>query len=284
MNKGYAFLAIAICLLALASFPMAARAGSISSPAPSGCQFERAVTVPAPVDMAQVMLDVYALEDSQQEKLFRAANQRLDREMADLFDPLALRSKLEQFYTMLFYISQYASHPGQKITFDVAKAQILLVSSKVFSDPDFPRQITRIHLTRKDRARPRYEVVFESPDVRLPLNKGLGFGVFREGMCQHAMALVFYGSFSFSLAMKDRRLEVYDFDKVDLWGSFGVRGIVDVDLNYVSVKSVEFLKGNTMGLVKAKVSPKEFEVNRHSFWLKLITKFVTDESLQPIDW
>jgi hypothetical protein len=236
------------------------------------------------VDTAQVLRDVYALEDNHRETLLHWPNARLDGAMAALFDVSAPKSKLEQFYTMLYYISQDASVPGEEITFNLSTAQALLLSSKVFSDPEFPRQITRIHLTRKDRARPRYRVEFEKPEVWLPLNRGLGFGVFREGMCQHAKALVFYGSFSFSLAMKDKRLEVYDFDNVDLWGTFGVRGIVDLDLNYVSVRSVDFLSGNAKGLVRAKVSRKEFEANQHSLLLKLITLFVTDKSLQAIDW
>ena len=276
---------IAICLL-VASFPHVANSQSPPSPTPvpSGCTSEKAVTVPAEVDLAQVMLDTYALEDDHQEKLFHRRNRTLDQEMANLFDRSAPRSKLEQFYTMLFHISRYASHSGDELTFDVTKALNLLLSSKVFSDPDFPRQIARIHLNRKDRARPHYLVVFNNPDVRLPLNTGLGFGVFREGMCQHAKALVFYGSFSFSLAMKNKGLEVYDFDNVDLWGTFGSRGVVDVDVNFVSLKSVEFLKGNTLGLVKAQVSRKEFDANHHSFLLRLLTRLVTDRSIQPIDW
>jgi hypothetical protein len=39
-----------------------------------------------------------------------------------------------------------------------------------------------------------------------------------------------------------------------------------------------------MGLVRAKVSRKEFEVNQHFFLLELIARFVTDKSVQPIDW
>jgi hypothetical protein len=204
--------------------------------------------------------------------------------MTDLFDLSAPKSKLEQFYAMLSLISRYASPPDDEITLDVAKALNLLLSSKVFSVPEFPRQIVQIHLNRKDRAHPRYQVVFDRPEVRLPLNGGLGFGVFRQGMCQHAKALVFYGSFSFTLTMKHKSLEAYDFDNVDLWGDFGSRGLIDVDINYVSLKSVEFMKGSALGLVRAKVSRKEFEVNQHSFLLELITKFVTDKSVQPIDW
>jgi hypothetical protein len=278
----------AVCVLAGASFPRPATPQSLPSPTPdappSTCKAERAVTVPAQVDMAQVMQDAYALEDSKQEKVFRWPDRALDQAMTGLFDLSVPKSKLEQFYAMLSYIARYASHPGDEMALDVPKALNLLLSSKVFSDPDFPRQIVRIHLDRRDRAHPRYEVAFDRPDVRLPLNKGLGFGVSRQGMCQHAKALVFYGSFSFSLTMKDKSLEAYDFDNVDLWGNFGSRGLIDVDINYVSVKSVEFMKGNAMGLVKAKVSRKEFEVNQHSFLLELITRLVTDKSVQPIDW
>jgi len=288
MCRRIASLAFAFCVLAGASFPRPATPQSLPSPtpatAPSGCKAERAVTVPAQVDMAQVMLDAYALEDIKQEKVFRWQDRALDQAMANLFDLSVPKSKLEQFYAMLFYISQHTSHRGDEITLDLGKALDLLLSSKVFSDPNFPRQIVQIHLDRRDRAHPRYQVVFDGPDVRLPLNRGAGFGVFRQGMCQHAKALVFYGSFSFSLMMKDKSLEVYDFDNVDLWGTFGSRGLIDVDINYVSLKSVEFMKGNAMGLVKAKVSRKEFEVNQHSFLLELIAKLVTDKSVQPIDW
>lgn len=288
MRKRLPCLFVAVCLGAAVSCPRIAPSQSPPAlpplPVPAGCQSEQAVTTPAPVDVAQVLQDVHALEDDHQAKLFRGTTRTLDQALAALFDPSAPRSKLEQFYSLLFHVSQHASHPGNEITFDVPKALALLLSSQVFSDPEFPRQIVRIHLTRKDRARPRYQVAFEKPEVRLPLNKGLGFGVVRQGMCQHAKALVFYGSFAFSLAMKSHGLEVTDFDNVDLWGTFGSRGIVNTDINYVSVKSVEFLNGSAMGLVRAKVSRKEFEVNRHSFLLEWITKFVTDKSLQPIDW
>jgi len=288
MRKLVSSLLAAIYILGTASVPLFAKAESSPLPTPassfSDCKTEDAKTTPAPVDMAQVLRDAYALEDDQHEILFRGPNPALDQALTALFDLSTPKSKLEQFYTMLFHISRYTSHPGDGIALDVPKVVNLLLSTRVFSDPDFPRQIAQVQLDRKDRARPHYRVVFDKSEVRLPLNQGLGFGVFREGMCQHAKELVFYGSFSFSLAMKNESLEVYDFDNLDLWGTFGSRGVVDVDVNYVSVKSVDFLKGNSMGLVKAKVSRKEFDVNQHSFLLDLVTRFVTDKSVQPIDW
>jgi hypothetical protein len=279
---------VAVCLVAAVFIPGIAPAESPPvlepAPAPAGCQAERAVTSPAPVDMAQVLGDVYALRDDHQAKLFSGPNPTLDRALAALFDLSVPKSKLEQFYSLLFYIATYASHPGDEISFDASKALTLLLSSKVFSDPEFPRQIAWIHLTRKDHTHPRYQVAFERPEVWLPLNKGLGFGIVREGMCQHAKALVFYGSIAFSLRMKSQGLEVSNFDNVDLWGAFGSRGFVDIDINYVSVKSVEFQSGSVMGLVRAKVARKEFAVNRHSSLFELVTKFLVDKSVQPIDW
>ena len=251
---------------------------------PAGCQVERAVTVPAPVDMAEVLHDVYALEDTHHIKLFSEPNPRLNQALAALFDLMVPKSKLDQFYSLLFYLDRYTSHPGTRITFEISAARRLLLSSKVFSDPVVPSQMTQIELTRTDQSRPRYQVSFEKPEIRLPLNHGWGFGIVREGMCQHAKELVFYGGFAFSLRMNGETLDVFDFDGVDLYGNFGARGLVDVDISYVSVKSVEFRKGTPLGLVRAKVSRKEFEVNQHSFWLRLITRFVTDKSLQPIDW
>ena len=279
-------LRVVVCLVATVFISGVAPAESppVSAPVPAGCQAERAVTTPAPVDVAQVLGDVYALQDDRYAKLFSGPNPTLDRALTALFDLSAPKSKLEQFYSLLFYIATHASHPGEEISFDLPPALTLLLSSQVFSDPEFPRQIARIHLTRKARGRPHYRVGFERPEVWLPLNKGLGFGIVREGMCQHAKALVFYGSFAFSLGMKSQGLEVSNFDNVDLWGAFGSRGLVDIDVNYVSIKSVEFQNGSVMGLVKAKVSRKEFAINQHSFLLELVTKYLVDKSVQPIDW
>ncbi len=277
--------AVIIILLVTVSFP--AKGASAPAPAsstPEGCRAERAVSVPAPVDLAQVMRDLYALEDEHQVRVLDQPDAALEGEIRVLFDRAVPRSKLEQFYTMLLYISRHASRVGSRITFDVAKAQALLLSSRVFSDSDFPRHIVGIEADRIDARFPRYRVLFDRPEVRLALNAGQGFGVFREGMCQHAKALVFYGSFSFSLGMEDRHLVVSDFANLDLWGDFGVRGLVDIDLNYVTVRSVEFLKGSNLGLVKAKVSRREFQTNSHSIWLKLLSGLVTDRSVQPIDW
>ena len=239
---------------------------------------------PSELDINEVIEDVYALVDSENLKLFNQKNEEMDRELIALFDVSILRSKLEQFYTMLYLISTYATIEKDEFNIDRDLTIKLLVSSAVFTDRKFPKNISNVFLSRKNRAKPFYKVSFSSDRVELGLNYGDGFGISRVGMEQEAQALVFYGAFSFKLREKGENVEAYDFDGVDIYGNFGSRGFVDVDINYVAVKSVEFHKASEMALVKAKVSRKEFEINQHTWLLGLVTRFVTNKSLQPLDW
>jgi len=232
----------------------------------------------------QVLNDVYALVDSENIKLFDQKNEEMDRNLIALFDTSILRSKLEQFYTMLYYISRYATIEKDKLNIDRDLTIKLLISSRVFTDKEFPKNISNVFLSRKNREKPLYKVSFSDDRVELGLNYGDGYGISKVGMKQEAQALVFYGGFSFKLRTRGENVEAYDFDGVDLYGNFGSRGFVDVDINYVAVKSVEFHKASEMALVKAKVSRKEFEINKHTWLLGLVTRFVTDKSLQPLDW
>ena len=232
----------------------------------------------------QVLNDVYALVDSENKKLFDQKNEEMDRNLIALFDTSILRSKLEQFYTMLYYISKYATVEKEKLNIDRDRTIKLLISSRVFTDKEFPKNISNVFLSRKNREKPLYKVSFSDDRVELGLNYGDGYGISKVGMKQEAQALVFYGGFSFKLRTRGENVEAYDFDGVDLYGNFGSRGVIDVDINYVAVKSVEFHKASEMALVKAKVSRKEFEINKHTWLLGLVTRFVTDKSLQPLDW
>ncbi len=232
----------------------------------------------------QVLNDVYALVDSENIKLFDKKNEEMDRELIALFDTSVLRSKLEQFYTMLYYLSTYATIGKDEFNIDRDLTIKLLISSRVFTDRDFPQNISNVFLSRENRKKPFYKVSFSSDRLELGLNYGDGYGISKVGMKQEAQALVFYGEFSFKLRTKGENVEAYDFDGVDLYGNFGSRGVVDVDINYVAVKSVEFHKASEMALVKAKVSRKEFEINDHTWLLGLVTRFVTNKSLQPLDW
>jgi hypothetical protein len=233
----------------------------------------------------RVLNDVYALVDIEGVKLFKEKNKEMDKELMELFDVSILRSKLEQFYTMLFYISKYVSIEKEEFFFDRQSTIKLLISSEVFTNREFPRKISKVYLSRHNQKCPSYKVFFGSDRVDLELKNGkYGYEVFREGMLQQVKALVFYGSFSFRLKKKGENVKAFDFKGVDIYGSFGSRGFINVDINYVAVKSVEFHKGSEMALVGAKVSRKEFEINEHTWLLGLVMRFITDKSLQPLDW
>jgi hypothetical protein len=249
-----------------------------------GSKLEPVSLKPAEFNINRVIEDVYALVDSENAKLFNQKNEEMDKELIALFDVSILRSKLEQFYTMLYYISRYATIEKDEFNIDRDLTIKLLVSSEVFSDEEFPKNISNVFLSRSNREKPFYKVSFSSDRVELGLNYGDGYGISKVGMRQRAEALVFYGSFSFKLRKKGENVEAYSFDGVDLYGNFGSRGFVNVDINYVAVKSVEFHKASEMALVKAKVSRREFEINEHTWLLGLVTRFVTDKSLQPLDW
>ncbi|OHB35947.1 MAG: hypothetical protein A2Y08_02475 [Planctomycetes bacterium GWA2_40_7] len=250
----------------------------------SDSKSDQPTTKPTEFSINQVLDDVYALVDSENVKLFNEKNVEMDKELKELFDVSILRSKLEQFYTMLFYISRYASIGKDEFIIDRDSTIKLLISSEVFTNREFPKRISKVYLFRHSRERPFYKVLFDGDRVELNLNKGDGYGISREGMRQQAKALVFYGSFSFCLKKNGENVEAFDFEDVDLYGFFGSRGFINVDINYVAVRSVEFHKGSEMALVRAKVSRREFEINEHTWLLALVTRFVTDKSLQPLDW
>ena len=271
MFKNFLFVVFIFLLFAVPSYALGGKSEPVS-------------LKPAEFDINQVIEDVYALVDSENVKLFNHKNEEMDKELVALFDVSVLRSKLEQFYTMLYCISSYATIEKDEFHIDRDLTIKLLISSRVFTDRAFPQNISNVFLSRTNREKPSYKVSFSSDRVELGLNYGDGFGIARVGMEQEAQALVFYGSFSFKLRKKGENVEAYDFDGVDIYGNFGSRGFVNVDINYVAVKSVEFHKASEMALVKAKVSRKEFESNKHTWLLGLVTRFVTDKSLQPLDW
>ena len=251
----------------------------------SDSKSNQSITKSTEFSINQVLDDVYALVDTEGVKLFKEKNKEMDRELKELFDTSVLRSKLEQFYTMLFYISKYVSIEKDDLFFDRQSTIKLLISSEVFNNREFPRRISKVYLSRHNRENPSYKVFFDSDRVVLELKNGkYGYEIFREGMLQKAKSLVFYGSFSFRLRKKGENVEAFDFENVDIFGSFGSRGLINVDINYVAVRSVEFHKGAAMALVRAKVSRKEFEINEHTWILHFVTRFVTDKSLQPLDW
>ena len=160
----------------------------------------------------------------------------------------------------------------------------VLLAARVFQDPGFPDQILAVTLTPDGGKGPRYVVHFRGEEVRFPLNGGAGFAVWGHGKCQLARELVFQNGFSFRLTKSGENLVVGDFNRVELFGDFGNRGIFDIDLNYAALERVEFIDGTDQGKVKSRVAPREFATNPHSFLFKWIGRLIPDNSRQRIDW
>lgn len=241
----------------------------------------------AKADLDLVKKDLLKLKDLKGRPVFNEINAKMSERLTDLFerDPSKV-SKLEQFYGLLHIIGSFKAMDDRRVDFNADDVRAILISSKVFSTPEVPQAIKTVTLFwSKAFDKATYAVEFSTPELQLPLNGGKGFATYKEGLCQVARKLIFYGGFEFDVELKGSgNYYVQNFKNVDLFGTFGSRGVVDVDINYVSIKSVEFLKGSPMGIVRAKVSRKEFEINDHSTLLRVVTNFVTDKSTQPIDW
>ena len=180
MFKNFLFVVLVFLLFAVPSYALGGKSKPVS-------------LKPSALDINEVIEDVYALVDSENLKLFNQKNEEMDKALIALFDVSILRSKLEQFYTMLYYISRYATIEKDEFNIDRDMTIKLLVSSEVFSDEEFPKNISNVFLSRKNRKNPFYKVSFSSDRVELGLNYGDGYGISRVGMEQEAQALVFYG-------------------------------------------------------------------------------------------
>ena len=260
---------------------------AFAKPPPPECQFppDFPVTTPAKVDFPQLMKDLSQLTTSEGDLLVKPEDLRT--ELGELFDPNNSNSKLTQFYRSLYLIAAHTAIDLENgIFLSVEPARQLLLTAKVFPNLEFPKKIRKIWLQKKKGKDIFYRVTFDSSDMtHLPLNRGEGFKSWEDNFCQHAQALVFYSDFSFSLKMlPNGNLRVYDFDHVDLFGVFGTRGVIDVTLNYVQLDSVEFYKNSLFGKVKAYISRREFDANKHTWILKTVGRIVPNVSVTAIDW
>lgn len=241
------------------------------------------VTSPAPVNVAELQQKIHALKD-ESGKAF-SPSPSFDEKIKNAFDTANIKTKMEQFYTMLWLISEELNAQKIKnVSFTARTMQEVLLSSKVFTDASIPSRIQTIRFRRTEGGAAECTVQFANANIEVPLNQGDGFYLFRNGKCQHAQKLVFDKIFSFQMKKNLGNMMVTDFKGVDLFGDFGNRGFVDVDIQYVSLQSVEFLGGTVNGRVTAYVSREEFKKNEHNALLQWVTKFVPDRSVQPIDW
>ena len=261
-------------------------AAAAHEPLPASCpRGEVAATSPAPVDLAALEEALRSLTQADG----TLALHWTDALMTDLrrtFDTQQTKTKMEQFYRLLHLIQAGSRNGGRTLVgFDAVGARKILLTSGVFSDPSVPSRIQGISANLLGDDSARFEVTFGDKGTELPLNRGTGFFLFRNGKCQHARSIIFDRAFSFETKInRKKNLVVSDFRGVDLFGNFGNRGVFDLDIQYVALRAVEFYAGTNLGRVTAYVSREEFARNKHNVLLELVTRFVPDNSVQPIDW
>jgi hypothetical protein len=250
---------------------------------------DTAITTPAPVKIDEVVNAALSLkEDGKTAPLeFHAVPVFKDKIRA-LFQTTQPTSKLHQFFHALHLIGVHTKL-DRPIVFSLPTVRRALEAAKVFPNPKFFDYTTSVRMRpvhSNQYQQYAVDIGYSMNPMNLPLNNGKGFGMYRDGKCQLAKSLTFYGSFSFRTRELDNgNLLVYDYKNVDLYGEFGAHTwLIDVDLNYVALEEIEFLKGTNKGRVKCYVSRKEFEINNHSTLLKIVTSIVPDNSVQVIDW
>ncbi len=238
------------------------------------------------IDQSALLKQLEQLKDTQG-RLLWSTNDQNKKELDIIFNSTPQKTKLEQFFQLLHLIQKQI--PASNLPLEVHPPIIteVLLTAKVFTEPSFPKKITSVTLKQDDPKRnPVFKVQFGNNEVRFPLNQGRGFASWDQGMCQVAKELVFYPGFSFRVRNNriNNNLVVENFDQVEIYGTFGSRGMFDIDLNYVELQKVEFIAGTDQGKVTAKVAQREFRENKHSAIFKFVGSMIPNTAKQRIDW
>jgi hypothetical protein len=238
------------------------------------------------VDTAAITKALENLKDTQGRPVWKNSPEA-QAELTDIFRSTPRKTKLEQFFQLLFLIQKQAAVGQLPMTVSPPGITDVLLAARVFTDPAFPKKITLVELKNDDPSKPPlYRVQFADAEVRFPINQGKGFSTWDQGLCQIAKELIFQPGFSFRIrnARNSKNLVVDHFDKVEIFGQFGTRKIVSIDLQYVDLEKVEFISGTDQGKVKARVAQREFKENQHSAIFKFIGTMIPNTSTQRIDW
>lgn len=238
------------------------------------------------VDLPKLTTALEAIRTTDGKQLFKNSPEN-QAQLKNIFESTPRKTKLEQFFQLLFLLQNNVSKQELPIVVEPPSITDVLLTAKVFTDPAFPKKITRVILQVDDPQRnPYYTVEFSDPEVHFAVNQGKGFSSWDQGMCQTAKELIFYNNFSFRIRNNriNKNIVIDDFNKVQIYGDFGSRKMFDIDLNYLDLEKVEFIDGTDQGKVKARVAKREFKENKHSTFFKFIGSLIPNTSQQRIDW
>lgn len=239
-----------------------------------------------PVELPKLVTALENVKDGSGKNIYKNTPEN-EAELKKIFSSIPNKTKLEQFFQLLFLLQNNIPKNELPILVETPSIIDVLLTAKVFTDPSFPKRITQVELQVDDPSRnPYYTVNFSDKEVRFQVNQGKGFATWDQGMCQTAKELVFYDGFSFRIRNSriNKNLVIDDFNKVQIFGTFGSRKIFDIDLNYLDLEKVEFIEGTDQGKVKARVAKREFKENKHSGFFKFIGSLIPNTSQQRIDW
>jgi len=199
-------------------------------------------------------------------------------------DPLKT-SRLEQLYGLFWALGkELQSH--DEVEFDAETMKNLLRVSKVFPTPEFIDNLSSISTDYHPRkARSHWNVKFSVSELNLKLNDGKGYRAYQHGWCQRVDKVILYGGFEAAVWKTEKgNISVHFEEPVDFEGSFGSRGVIDVNVRYCSLFDIEFLHGSKIAQSTVRIAKREFLTTDHSWLLRLVSSLVSESTKQAIDW
>ena len=122
-------------------------------------------TQPTSVNMPNLFAKLTAIK-TVDGKLAYNVDENLIIKLHEIFDPTKTRTKMEQFYAMLFAIQNASPLPRETQTITDSKLRDLLIESGVFPNVEFPQLISEVQF-RRSSLTPYYQVSFNQPEVSL---------------------------------------------------------------------------------------------------------------------
>lgn len=250
-------------------------------------ELTRAEKARTPAKPEEVLSAIKLMRNQTGELLFEELSPDFKKDIVEYFSKDENHtSRLEQFYALLFLIGKELSGRADDLILDVPSSQHVLRVSHVFPTSEFIDSLVEAKVDFHPRKkRSAWGIKLKQAEMIIPLNGGTGYLAYQHGLCQRVQNVLLYGGFEAEITRNsDRNIYVKFKEPIDFEGSFGSRGIVDIDLNFVSLFDIEFIHGTKIGVAKVRIADKEFERNDHSTLLRWAAAVLTQRATQPIDW
>lgn len=233
-----------------------------------------------------VMKALLELKDKDLKPLIAKPSDELRFDLKKYFDSDPKKSsRLESFYALLYLISREINTEDE-VHLDRASAQQVLKASRVFPSSELIEALEDVSFEwRPYSKRSFWTIKLSTPLMKLPMNDGKGFLAFEHGYCQQVEKLILDGGFQAFIQLNEAgNIDVKFKNPIDFEGKFGSRGVAEVEVHYISLYEIEFIRGTKLGASRTKIAKREFEINDHSWFLRFVSRMISDVSTQTIDW